>query len=463
MSAGISLRRVWGARGRRHPAVSIVMATRNRPAWLRTAIESVLRQDYPDLELLVIDDGSTDDTPDLLRDYARRNPSERFRFLRQGNMGQARALNRGYELARGEILGYLSDDDLLAPGAVRRLAGELIADSDAVAAYPGYRVIDDEGKIVDTVKPIEYSPVEALRLHDTIIGPGGLVRRSSLEASGGWDPTFRWMGDLILWMGVGLAGRVVRVPEPLAYWRRHAGAATVQVNRDHAKEHLRIVTRGLALPRLGPQTLAVRAEALRNACITGSFFGGDASSAPGHRFASIDLHRPRISTVAAGLEPDGVVDERAEEFAELWRQLAQSLIEIAELRATLGSEGSGTGTLDPTDAAAGPPGSGLERARSRLRAIGALPADEGSVTKGVEDRELRIGLMEAALECGADTRPETTRFFLIDRQAWPMPENEHRELMSLALRGSLQQLRPAVKRREHEVEQLRGRLSSLPR
>src|SRR5919204_2789187 len=364
MPTRISLRKVRGPRGRPYPGVSIVRAPRTRPAWLRTAIDSVLRQDYPDLELLVIDDGSTDETPDLLRDYARRNPPERFRFLRQANMGQARSLNRGYELARGEILGYLSDDDLLAPGAVRRVAEELIPDPDAVAAYPGYRVIDDGGEVVDTVKPIEYSPVEALRLHDTIIGPGGLVRRPALEASGGWDPSLRWMGDLILWMGVGLAGRVVRVAEPLAYWRRHAGAATVQVNPDHAKEHLRIVTRGLALPRLGPQALAVRAEALRNACIMGSFFGGGASSAPGHRFTAIDLHRPRISTVAAGLEPDGVVDERADEFAGLWRHLAENLVEIAQLRAMLASQRDGTGTLEPADAAAEPAGSGLERATS---------------------------------------------------------------------------------------------------
>src|SRR5919201_4561147 len=149
MPTRISLRKVLGPGGRRYPGVSIVMATRNRPAWLRTAIDSVLRQDYPDLELLVIDDGSTDETPDLLRDYARRNPPERFRFLRQANMGQARSLNRGYELARGEILGYLSDDDLLAPGAVSRLVTEL-EDPEVVAAYPGYWIIDEGGELVDT-------------------------------------------------------------------------------------------------------------------------------------------------------------------------------------------------------------------------------------------------------------------------------------------------------------------------
>ncbi len=450
------------AGGAEAPPVSLLIPTHNRPAWLRGAVDSVLAQDYPNLELLVVDDGSTDDTPSLLADYAGRHPEDRFRFLRQENAGQAVALNNGNAEARGEIVGYLSDDDLLAPGAVTRLAGELIADPDTVAAYPGYRVIDDEGKIVDTVKPIEYSPLEALRLHDTIIGPGGLVQRSALEASGGWDPNLRWMGDLILWMGVGLTGRVVRVSEPLAYWRRHAGAATAQVNPDHAKEHLRIVTRGLALPRLGPQTLAVRAEALRNACLIGMFWAGGASTALGQRFTSIDLHRPRISTVAAGLEPGGEVDERAEEFAGLWRQIARNLIEIAQLRTALSSERSVTGAPETTHAAARPPGSGLEKALSRLRTIGALPGEDGSMTDDVADRDLRTTMVEAAADCGADTDPETTRFLLIDRQAWPMSEDEHRELIGLGFRASLQSLRSLVERQQQELERLRSRSSSLP-
>jgi hypothetical protein len=443
------------------PPVSLVIPTYNRCAWLRGAIDSVLRQDYPDLELLVIDDGSSDDTPDLLRDYARRNPPERFRFLRQHNRGQAHSLNHGYELARGEILGYLSDDDLLAPGAVARLADELTADPDIVAAYPGYRVIDDEGKVVDTVMPIEYSPVEALRLHDTIIGPGCLVRRPALEASGGWDPNLRWMGDLILWMGVGLTGRVVRIPEPLAYWRRHAGAATAQMDPDHAKEHLRIVTRGLSLPRLGPQTVAIRAEALRNACLVGSFWAGGGSTALGQRFLSIDLHKPRTSTVAAGLEPEDVVDGRAEDFADLWRQLGRNSIEIAQLRAALSSRRSGTRTAEVTHDAPPPPGSGLERALSRLRAIGALPGADGSTTHEVES-DLRTEMVEAAADCGADINREATRFLLIDRQVWPMPDDEYRELMDLGFRASPQRLRSAVKRYGQELEQLRSRTSSLP-
>src|SRR6185312_5624338 len=117
------------------PGVSIVLATYNRHEWLRLAMDSVLGQSYPNTELLVMDDGSTDETPDLLEDYARRHPPERFRFSRHENMGQARTLNRGYEMARGEILGYLSDDDLLSRGAVARLIAELGEHPDAVAVY----------------------------------------------------------------------------------------------------------------------------------------------------------------------------------------------------------------------------------------------------------------------------------------------------------------------------------------
>ena len=248
------------------PSVSIVVATHNRCDWLRLAIDSVLGQDYGDLELLVMDDGSTDDTPELLRDYEQRHPPERFRFSRHKNMGQARTLNRGYGLARGRLLGYLSDDDLLAPGAVTRLVREF-AVPDVVAAYPAYRIIDAEGAVIDTVRPIEYSPIEAFRLIETVIGPGCLVRREVLEATGAWDPDLHFMADFILWIKVGLAGRAVRVSEPLAAWRRHSAGISLQVATEHGSELLSLVERGGALLDLPADAVVVRAEALRNACI----------------------------------------------------------------------------------------------------------------------------------------------------------------------------------------------------
>ena len=202
------------------PSVSFVIATYNRPELAAVVDGQRARQDYADLELLVMDDGSTGETADLLAEYARRHPPDRFRYSRHENMGQARTLNRGYEMARGELIGYLPDDDLLAPGAVPTLV-EALRDPEVVCAYGGWRIMEPQGQVIDTVRPMEYSPLEAYRQMDTVIAPGGLVRRDPLLATGGWDPDQYYMPDFLLWMKVGLAGPVVRVDRPVASWRRH--------------------------------------------------------------------------------------------------------------------------------------------------------------------------------------------------------------------------------------------------
>jgi glycosyltransferase involved in cell wall biosynthesis len=375
------------------------MATFNRAHIAPESIDSVLGQDYPDFELLVVDDGSADDTPAMLAGYAERQPPERFRHVRQDNAGQATALNRGFELARGEIIGYLCDDDLLNPGALPVQAQALIDNPDAAIAYPGYREIDVDGAVEDTIRPIEYSPTEALRMHDTVIVPGALIRRGALEASGGWEVSMQWMADLVFWMDVGLAGRAIRVPEPLVSWRRHAGSVTVSLGPAHTREHLAAFERGLALERLPEPPIQVRAEALRNACVFGAIFGGAGETWPGDRFVVFDLHRKLISAGAAGFPPGSDPDwSQVEEAARLYRELVAVIA---------GSEGWRPAPPDPVAA--------LETAILRLQAIGALPFADGSVA-AADEAVARVELLEIAESCGAAVDPATSRFVIVDRR-----------------------------------------------
>jgi len=97
------------------PLVSVIIPAYNATAFLGETLDSVLAQTYPNLEIIVVDDGSTDDTPDLLGSYG-----DRIRVLRQANSGQATARNHGAREAHGELLAFLDSDDLWDPDKIAR-------------------------------------------------------------------------------------------------------------------------------------------------------------------------------------------------------------------------------------------------------------------------------------------------------------------------------------------------------
>lgn len=428
-------------RRRPTPAVSIVVATHNRAKLLQLALDSALGQDYGDLEVLVMDDGSTDETRELLVDHARRNPPERFRFETHANMGQARTLNRGYELARGELLAYLSDDDLFAPTLISSLVRALSRHPDAAAAYPAYRLIDADGVTVDTWMPLQYTVATALSHHDTIIGPGGLARRTALEASGGWDSSYRWMGDLIMWMGVARAGPVLRVEEVLASWRKHPEGATSAVGAERAAEHLRVFEHGLALDPQTAEDPGLRAEALRNACIVAAWFFPIREFAPGETISMIDQDRTLVSAWASGQRPDtGRFDlAHAERVTQALRRLGELTLQLAQARSP-GSE----------------PGAGYERAVQRLRAVGALTGPERMRSR-LDAEALAPALIAAAIDCAADVPVKRQRYLLPDRDQSAVVAAELRALEGLTLagpargRGMLDDIEREISRRRDDL------------
>ena len=219
------------------PLVSLVIPAYNHADYLSEAVRSVLAQDYPLLELIVIDDGSTDNTTEVLSELG-----AGFYWESQNNMGQSRTLTRGWSLAKGDILGYLSADDVLEPGAVRTSVAVLMAMPDVVATYSDFNLIDPQSRRVRRVTLPEYSYDHMLAQVSCPIGPGAFFLRSAYLQSGPWNPNYRQMPDYDFWLRLGLHGRFVHLPLVLAGFRVHEGSQTYSMTSpERAAEPVLIV------------------------------------------------------------------------------------------------------------------------------------------------------------------------------------------------------------------------------
>ena len=243
------------------PLVSVVIPAYNHAGYLEAAIRSVLDQTYRDLELIVLDDGSTDGTRALLERLG-----GGFRWESQPNMGQARTLNKGWSMSRGEILAYLSADDFLHPAAVAEAVRALEEHPQAVVVYPDFALVDARGRPVYETRAREYAYLDAVRMMVTGVGVGGFFRRAAFERAGGWNAELRRMPDLDFWLRLGLHGAFRRIPKVLAYHRVHEGSETYsQPDAGRADESLRIINDFYGAPGLPPSVLAVRDQARASA------------------------------------------------------------------------------------------------------------------------------------------------------------------------------------------------------
>ncbi|HXV14286.1 MAG TPA: glycosyltransferase family 2 protein [Candidatus Krumholzibacteria bacterium] len=211
------------------PRVSVGMPVYNGKAFLAQSIESVLGQTYANLELIVSDNGSTDGTPEIAQDYARRD--RRVRFVRtEENRGAAWNYRRTFDLARGEFFRWAPADDLFAPDSIAVCVAALDADPDAVLCYPKTELIDPEGRVIrgydDNLDLRASDPAERLARAMAQIGLVnviyGLMRTAALGKT-------RLMGtfvgaDEVLVFELALQGKFLELPTSRFYRRIHENA-----------------------------------------------------------------------------------------------------------------------------------------------------------------------------------------------------------------------------------------------
>lgn len=212
----------------RAPVATVLVPVYNAQAYLLEALRSVSAQTFTDFEILVIDDGSTDASPELLAEHARSDP--RLRVLRQPNGGISAALNRGIAEARGEFIVRMDADDVMLPERIRTQIAFLQSHPGLGFCASAMQMIDSQGRVFDTYRPRPASESEldrmlADRLPIVYTHPTVTYRTAAVRALGGYDRDQEPCEDMDLFGRLILAGhRGVVVPEVLMRYRVHGNS-----------------------------------------------------------------------------------------------------------------------------------------------------------------------------------------------------------------------------------------------
>ena len=243
--------------------LSLIIPTYNRAAFLELTLESVLRQTRAPDEVLVIDDGSTDETRGLVESLG-----AGVRYHYQRNAGLAAARTKGLAISRGELLCFLDSDDLLLPRALEVLEAALLGARDAALAYCRSQTIDAQGKVVEERWDMEdHAGKVWYRLVDgNFIRSSGcaLIRRSHLELVEPWDGRLRGNEDWDLWVRLAESAPMVRVDQPLFQYRTHGANMSANVFHMHSNTLL-MLRKHLARYRNHPERLRYIRQALTRA------------------------------------------------------------------------------------------------------------------------------------------------------------------------------------------------------
>lgn len=202
------------------PLVSVVTPSLNQGRYLEATIRSVMEQDYPHVEHVVVDGGSTDETVDILRRF------EHVSWVSEPDRGQAHALNKGFAMARGEILGWLNADDVYLCGAIAAAVSVLL-ETGCGLVHGGWSQIDESGTLLREVEPIPFDYRQQLEVRNAVSQPGSLFTREAFESVGGIDESYRYAMDYELWLKLGERYEVRHVDRILAAYRLHPESKTV--------------------------------------------------------------------------------------------------------------------------------------------------------------------------------------------------------------------------------------------
>lgn len=251
------------------PQVTVLMSVYNSEKYVRESVSSILAQTFTDFEFVIINDGPTDSSMDIIKSFN----DERVKIVEnEENIGLTKSLNKGLDIAKGKYVARIDADDIAEPNRLELQVAELESDSNVGLVSSWRKMISEAGEIINTDK-VDYTPEDifyTLHFRNCIIHSAATFRAELVKGLGGYSEKWRHGQDFDLWVRLSKLARIVQIPEYLIQVRK-ASTSISATKYDDQQNTIRLVVKEGLQKVLGEELTDEQVDVLRAYVVENEF------------------------------------------------------------------------------------------------------------------------------------------------------------------------------------------------